>query len=170
MADEQPAAKASWIPTVTGRIFGLAIVIGAIVLGLYVLRLYYIYPRTDDAYVRANVVGIAPHVSGPIVDLPIHDNQHIARGGLLFVVDPRPYQATLDRAEASLALTNLQIDALQNAIHSAQARQQQLEATSNISIASCRCSLAISSPPTTSSTRAAVLPPRRPRSIARAVK
>jgi multidrug efflux system membrane fusion protein len=117
MADEQPAAKASWIPTVTGRIFGLAIVIGAIVLGLYVLRLYYIYPRTDDAYVRANVVGIAPHVSGPIVDLPIHDNQHIARGGLLFVVDPRPYQAT-----------NLQIDALQNAIHSAQARQQQLEA------------------------------------------
>ncbi len=96
--------------------------------GLYVLRLYYIYPRTDDAYVRANVVGVAPHVSGPIVELPIRDNQHVAKGALLFVVDPRPYQSALERAEASLTLTNLQINALQDAIHSAEARQQQLEA------------------------------------------
>ena len=71
---------------------------------------------------------MAPHVSGPIVELPIHDNQHIRKGALLFVVDPRPYQAALERAEASLTLTNLQIDALQDAIHSNQARQHQLEA------------------------------------------
>jgi multidrug efflux system membrane fusion protein len=128
MADDDAVARNSWIPYVAGRIVGLAIVVGAIVVGLYVLRLYYLYPRTDDAYVRANVVGIAPHVSGPIVELPIHDNQHIAKGALLFVVDPRPYQSALERAEASLTLTNLQINALQDAIHSAQARRQQLEA------------------------------------------
>ncbi|MGZ3618869.1 MAG: efflux RND transporter periplasmic adaptor subunit [Candidatus Binataceae bacterium] len=128
MADDEASPESRPILHVTGRIIGLAIVVGAVVAGLYVLRLYYVYPRTDDAYVRANVVGIAPHVSGPIVELPIHDNQHVAKGALLFVVDPRPYQAVLERAEANLALTNLQIDALQDAIRSAQARQQQLAA------------------------------------------
>jgi multidrug resistance efflux pump len=128
MADDEASPESRPILHVTGRIIGLAIVGGAVVAGLYVLRLYYVYPRTDDAYVRANVVGIAPHVSGPIVELPIHDNQHVAKGALLFVVDPRPYQAALERAEANLALTNLQIDALQDAIRSAQARQQQLAA------------------------------------------
>ncbi|HLJ43504.1 MAG TPA: biotin/lipoyl-binding protein [Candidatus Binataceae bacterium] len=128
MADDEAFPQSPPILHVIGRIIGLAIVLGAIVAGLYVLRLYYVYPRTDDAYVRANVVGIAPHVSGPIVELPIHDNQHVTKGALLFVVDPRPYQAVLDRAEANLTLTNLQIDALQDAIRSAQARQQQLAA------------------------------------------
>src|SRR6185437_11108931 len=128
MADDDALAESRPILHVAGRITGLSIVVGAIVVGLYVLRLYYVYPRTDDAYVRANVVGVAPHVSGPIVELPIHDNQHLAKGALLFVVDPRPYQAALERAEASLALTNLQIDALKDAIHSAEARQNQLAA------------------------------------------
>jgi len=128
MADDEALPQSRPILHVTGRIIGLAIVLGAVVAGLFVLRLYYVYPRTDDAYVRANVVGIAPHVNGPIVELPIHDNQHLAKGALLFVVDLRPYQAALDRLEADLALTNLQIDALQDAIRSAEARQQQLAA------------------------------------------
>src|ERR1700747_1088591 len=128
MADDEALAQGSRILRLAGGIVGLSISVGAIVVGFHVLRLYYIYPRTDDAYVRANVVGVAPHVSGPIVELPIHDNQHVAQGALLFVVDPRPYQAALERAEASLTLTNLQINALQDAIRSAQARQQQLEA------------------------------------------
>jgi membrane fusion protein, multidrug efflux system len=110
------------------RILGMLIVVGAIVLGLYVSRLYYVYPRTDDAYVRANVIGIAAHVSGPIVEMPIEDNQHVKAGQLLFVVDPRPYQSAVDKAEADLALTNLQIKALSDTIASARARQQALEA------------------------------------------
>ena len=116
---------AVWI---IGRILGTLIVAGAIILGGYVIRQYYLYPRTDDAYVRANIVGIAPHVSGPIVELPVHDNQHVKEGALLFVVDPRPYKSALDKAEADLALTNLQIKALEDAIHSASARQLQLQA------------------------------------------
>jgi multidrug resistance efflux pump len=113
---------------IIGRIAGILIVAGAIVLGGYVTRLYYLYPRTDDAYVRANIVGIAPHVSGPIVELPIHDNQHVNSGALLFVVDPRPYKSALDKAEANLILTNLQIKALEDAIRAANARQLQLQA------------------------------------------
>jgi multidrug efflux system membrane fusion protein len=125
-SSEQPPALAIRI---AGGLVGVLIVLAAIAITLYVTRLYYFYPRTDDAYVRANVVGIAPHVSGPIVNLPVHDNQHVKPGELLFVVDPRPYKSVLDRTEAELALTNLQIKALEDAIRAAEARQAQLAAT-----------------------------------------
>jgi multidrug efflux system membrane fusion protein len=111
-----------------GRAIGILIVAAAIVVTTYVIRLYYVYPRTDDAYVRANVVGIAAHVSGPIVRMPIVDNQHVKPGQLLFVVDPRPYQSVVDRTEADLALTNLQIQALEDVIRSAHSRTAQLQA------------------------------------------
>ena len=113
---------------VIGCAIGVSIVLGAIVFGLIVTRLYYVYPRTDDAYVRANIVGVAAHVSGPIVQMPIEDNQHVSQGQLLFEVDPRPYQSVADKAEADLALTNLQIKALEDAIRSAGSREAQLEA------------------------------------------
>jgi len=127
---DEPSEQASGpIIRIAGGLVGALIVIAAIAIAIYVTRLYYLYPRTDDAYVRANVVGIAPHVSGPIVDLPVHDNQHVRPGELLFVVDPRPYKSVLDRAEAELALTNLQIKALEDAIRAAEARRAQLAAT-----------------------------------------
>lgn len=113
---------------VIGRTIGLLIVLSAIALSIYVTRLYYLYPRTDDAYVRANVVGIAAHVNGPIVEMPIEDNQHIKRGQLLFIVDPRPYQSAVEKAEADLALTNLQIKALEDSIRAARSRELQLNA------------------------------------------
>jgi multidrug resistance efflux pump len=113
---------------IAGRIIGPLIVLGAIILSVYVTHLYYVYPRTDDAYVRTNIVGLAPHVSGPIVELPIRDNQQVKSGELLFIVDPRPYKSALDKAEANLGFTNLQIKALEDAIRSASARQEQLAA------------------------------------------
>ncbi len=114
---------------IIGRAIGAMIVLGAIALSIYVTRLYYVYPRTDDAYVRANVVGIAAHVSGPIIKMPIQDNQHVKQGQLLFVVDPRPYQSVVDKAEADLALTNLKIKALEDTIRSAKSRETQLGAS-----------------------------------------
>ncbi|MBF6559498.1 MAG: biotin/lipoyl-binding protein [Candidatus Binataceae bacterium] len=128
MAEARALAGGDLGVRIAGRALGAAIVIGAIVLSLWVARLYYLYPRTDDAYVRANIVGLAPHVSGPIVGLPIHDNQHVKQGELLFVVDPRPYRSALDSAMANLALTNLQIKGLEDAIRAAQSRQAQLAA------------------------------------------
>jgi membrane fusion protein, multidrug efflux system len=111
-----------------GRVLSAAIIVATVIVGLYVMRLYYIYPRTDDAYVRANLVGIAPHVSGPITELPIVDNQYVKQGDLLFIVDPRPYQAALDSAAAKLDLTELNIKALTDAIRTAKADQVRLEA------------------------------------------
>ena len=122
------AVRGAGVRVVIGRLLGALIVIGALAVGGYVARLYYLFPRTDDAFVRANIVGLAPHVSGPIVQLPIHDNQHVKASELLFVVDPRPYKSVLDRMEANLLLTNLQINALEDAVRAASSRQQQLTA------------------------------------------
>jgi multidrug resistance efflux pump len=113
---------------ITGRVVGIAIVVGAIVLGVWTWRELYRFPRTDDAYVRANTIGIAPHVGGPIVELHVVDNQRVAQGELLFVVDPRPFQSMVDRAKAKLELTNLDIRGFQHAVDAAQATLVQREA------------------------------------------
>jgi len=113
---------------IVARILFAAVTLADLVLGAYVLHLYYLHPRTDDAYVRANIVAVAPQVSGTIVELPLRDNQHVKAGDLLFVIDPRPYQAELELAEARRALTNLQIEALNHAIGAAKAGQKRAEA------------------------------------------
>jgi membrane fusion protein, multidrug efflux system len=125
---ETETAEASLTLRFAGHLLSAAIVVATVIVGLYVARLYYQYPRTDDAYVRANSVGIAPHVSGPITELPIVDNQYVKQGDLLFVVDPRPYQAVLDAAVAKLQLTELDIRALEDAIRTAHSDQVRLEA------------------------------------------
>jgi multidrug efflux system membrane fusion protein len=114
---------------IVGRLLSAIIVIAAVVLGVFVARQYYRYPRTDDAYVRANIVGVAPHVSGPIIKLPVVDNQHVRQGDLLFMVDPRPYQAALDNAVAKLQLTDLDIKAYGDAIRTAGSEQQRRAAS-----------------------------------------
>ena len=113
---------------VAGKILAAAVYAVTIALAIMATHIYLAYPQTDDAYVRANIVGIAPHVSGPIVELPIRDNQHVKKGDLLFIVDPRPYQAELDAAAANVDLTNLAIGAYGNSITAAKARETQLEA------------------------------------------
>src|SRR5271170_2748007 len=127
MAQENQTRTGNIALKIAGRTIGALIVISAIAVTAYVTRLYYIFPRTDDAYIRANVVGVAPHVSGPIIQLPVADNQHVKAGDMLFVIDPRPYQAALDMAQARLALTELEIKGLQDAIAAAGSRQKQLQ-------------------------------------------
>lgn len=113
---------------IAGRILGIAIVVGAVVLGVWTWRDLYRFPRTDDAYVRANTIGIAPHVGGPITELHVVDNQRVEQGELLFVVDPRPFQSMVDKAKAKLELTNLEIRGFQHAVDAAQATLAQREA------------------------------------------
>src|SRR5579863_6034721 len=76
----------------------VGISIGAIVLGLAVLNHINHSPRTDDAEVFANFIGIAPQVDGPIVRLNVRDNQFVKKGELLYEVDDRPYQYALETA------------------------------------------------------------------------
>lgn len=59
-------------------------------------------PWTRDCQVRANVVGIAPRVSGPIIQVAVHDNQEVQKGDLLFEIDPTDFQAQVDVADGQV--------------------------------------------------------------------
>jgi multidrug efflux system membrane fusion protein len=57
-------------------------------------------PRTDDAEVFANFIGMAPLVNGPIMHLYVSDNQLVKAGAPLFDIDDRPYAYALARAQS----------------------------------------------------------------------
>src|SRR5262250_784915 len=106
---------------VVGRVLGAAIVAGAVIAVIVTLLQWETRPQTDDATVRANFVGIAPQVSGHIVELRVRDNQLIQQGEVLFVVDRRPYEIALARARANLALTRKEVDSYRNGLSTAEA-------------------------------------------------
>src|SRR6204780_2529556 len=83
-----------------GRLISIGVVIAAVGLGLEVLYSTNYYPRTDDAEVFANFIGIAPQVEGPIISLAVQDNDFLKQGQLLFEIDPRPYEYALQRARS----------------------------------------------------------------------
>jgi multidrug efflux system membrane fusion protein len=99
---------------IIGRLLGAAIVGGALIAVIVTLLQWETRPQTDDATVRANFIGVAPQVSGHIVELHVGDNQHVAKGDLLFLIDPRPYEIALARARAAAALTRKEVDGLRN--------------------------------------------------------
>ncbi len=106
-----------------------SVVAVAVLLSLYKYRAYVNNPWTRDGQVRAQVIQITPRVSGPVVELPIRDNQRVKAGDLLFKIDPRTYQAALDQARAALDETKDTIDALEKQVESAKAVVQSAEAT-----------------------------------------
>ena len=76
------------------------VVLVAVIAVLLKYSAYVANPWTRDGHVRARVVQIAPRVSGPIVELPIVDNQRVKAGDVLFQIDPRTYEASLAQARA----------------------------------------------------------------------
>jgi membrane fusion protein, multidrug efflux system len=92
-----------------GRLLSFAFIAAAVLTGLLALWHTTENPRTDDAEVFANYIGIAPVVNGPIVKLPIADNQFVKQGGLLFEIDPRPYAYALASAKSERATLEGQI-------------------------------------------------------------
>jgi multidrug efflux system membrane fusion protein len=81
-----------------GRWIGIGTVVAAILALLLVIFATDRNPRTDDASVRANLIEIAPEVSGRLVQLPARDNAFVKQGDLLFEIDPRPFQYALQQA------------------------------------------------------------------------
>ena len=80
----------------------LIIIALATLAALTLYRLYLANPWTRDGQVRANVVGIAPRVSGPVIRVAVHDNQQVKKGDLLFEIDPTDFAAQVDVANGQL--------------------------------------------------------------------
>jgi multidrug efflux system membrane fusion protein len=120
---------------VLGGVVSVAIVLGAVALGLIVLAQINSYPRTDDAEIVANFIGIAPQVEGPILRLNVRDNQLVKQGDLLYEIDDRPYRYALEKAisdqaalEGQIADEQRRISALVSAVSVSRANIQSSEA------------------------------------------
>src|SRR5215475_2350980 len=120
-----------------GILVSLIALVGVLVTGVLATRRIDQRPRTDDAYLQADLVHLAPDVSGRIVELNVRDNQKVRKGDVLFRIDPDPYRMRVDQAraavqglEATLALTADQVaaqtskaDAATHGIDSAEAQR-----------------------------------------------
>ena len=119
-----------------GRSISIAIVATAVILGLAVLLQTNYHPRTEDAEVLANFIGIAPQVDGPLVRLNVKDNQFVKKGELLYEIDERPYGYALETSlseqtalEGQISDERRKIAALASAVFVARANIQSAEAS-----------------------------------------
>jgi multidrug resistance efflux pump len=78
------------------------VVLAAILAALAMYHRYVTRPWTRDAQVRANIVGVACRVGGPITNIPVRDNQQVKKGDLLFEIDPATYIAGVNTATGKL--------------------------------------------------------------------
>ena len=99
------------------KIVSLIVLVSAVVITLYVWGIIERHPRTDDATARANVVGIAPRVSGQILKLNVQDNQAVKEGDVLFEIDPEDYRLILEKAKAELATLDQQLAQAHDTLH-----------------------------------------------------
>ncbi|WP_083942017.1 efflux RND transporter periplasmic adaptor subunit [Salinicola socius] len=80
----------------------LVVVAIAVAAGIWLWNYYLFTPWTRDARVRAEVVTIAPDVSGWVRTLNVNDTDFVAKGDTLFEIDEARYQAALDQAQATV--------------------------------------------------------------------
>lgn len=92
-----------WMKVTTGVLragITLAIAVAAGWLAYTLWVRYTDYPWTRDGRVRADVVNIAPDVAGLVTAVPVHDNQYVHQGDVLFRIDPLHYAHALAEAKA----------------------------------------------------------------------
>jgi len=94
--------------TVVRVLLTVVLLIGAGFLS-YRMAYYYLYsPWTRDARIRADVVTVAPDISGWVDDIRVRDNQFVHKGDVLFVIDQERFRLALADAEATLAARQAQ--------------------------------------------------------------
>ena len=121
-----PAAAPSVRPAVeTSRLHRL-LTVGGIILALFVLYEVFTYfvAFTDDAYVRSDLVAVAPQVTGQIVEVHVVDNQDVKIGDRLYTIDPEPFQLVVNQWQAQFDRAAAQLKVAQEELALAQAALQ----------------------------------------------
>ena len=122
VAASTPAPKKSWRRPLMFALLPMALVAGGY---LYVTGGAVM--STDNAYVQADMVGLSTDVAGIVTQVLVHDNQKVAKGDILFKLDPLQFQLALDRAEAQIGNTRNDLVALQASYRNMQAQVEQAQ-------------------------------------------
>jgi multidrug resistance efflux pump len=84
-------------------------VVAALVAARHGWRIFMTSPWTRNGMVRAQVANVAPQMSGQIVEVRTHDNQHVHTGDVLYVIEKCDFEVALDlNREADLAVKKAQ--------------------------------------------------------------
>ncbi len=116
------------LKNIASKLSTLVLVVVALVVAYLGYQRWIERPWTRDGQVRADIVKIAPRVSGYIVDVAVQDNQFVRKGELLFRIDPSSYQLAVDAAEVQLERAKEDVAALEAAVKAAEAMVHQIEA------------------------------------------
>lgn len=109
----------------------LALLVLAVVLisaGYFYVHHQKMYPSTEDAYVHANILYVAPQISGKIIKVNVQDYQSVNTGDLLVQIDPAPYQAAYQEAKAAYEIATQNNKATDDAILAASANVRKASA------------------------------------------
>lgn len=87
----------------------LAVVVAAGFLVSALWRAYVIAPWTRDGRVSAQIVRIAPEVSGTVAEVSVADDQYVKQGDVLYRIDNASFALALDQAEAQLAAAEVSL-------------------------------------------------------------
>ena len=96
--------------------------------GLYWLLVARFYVSTDDAYLNADQVAMAPRISGYVGQVLVHDNQHVTQGQLLVKIDPANYQASLAQQQATAQARQMDVTIAQGQLTQQRADLAQAQA------------------------------------------
>jgi multidrug resistance efflux pump len=80
-------------------------------------RIYMTSPWTRNGMVRVQVANVAPQISGQIVEVRTHDNEHVRKGDVLYVIEKFDFEVALDNAKATILnrAADLEVKKAQNA-------------------------------------------------------
>ena len=82
---------------------GLVALLLAMVAGYFYWDQTSHFESTDDAFIAARQFAIAPQVAGYVTAVPVTDNEHVNKGGVVAQIDQRDYLAALAQAQAQVA-------------------------------------------------------------------
>lgn len=93
------------------------LVVAALVAARHGWRVYMTSPWTRNGMVRVQVANVAPQISGQIVELRTHDNEHVRKGDVLYVIEKFDFEVALDNARATILNreADLEVKKAQNA-------------------------------------------------------
>jgi multidrug resistance efflux pump len=93
------------------------LVVAALVAARHGWRVYMTSPWTRNGMVRVQVANVAPQISGQIVELRTHDNEHVRKGHVLYVIEKFDFEVALDNARATILNreADLEVKKAQNA-------------------------------------------------------
>jgi membrane fusion protein, multidrug efflux system len=116
-------------------VVGTAALFVLLLFGLRQLALNFTHETTDDAFLDANIVSVAPKVSGRVQAVEVADNQAVKAGEVLVEIDPRDLAVQLEQKRAALNAARANLGLLRANMELRRAQIGTAEATAKQSIA-----------------------------------